>query len=105
MTEKIVYTAEERAAFRAKRDEFRSEIKALSDIQSSEKKLLRMNHENILPETVKTKYGEFIRRGQERASYLQNVCYFRAKKITKLLILYREFLGKSSEMHKGKAQN
>ena len=104
MTEKIVYTAEERAAFRAKREEFRNEIKALSDKQYSDKKLLRMNHSNIPSETVKTKYGEFKRGGKERASHLQNVCFFRANDISDLLIQYRKFLGKPSDMHKKKME-
>lgn len=102
--EKQVYTKEEREAFRAKREEFRSNIKALSAQQTEEKKLLRTNHEKLPVATCQTWCGKVEVGGVRRAAYLMTSCRDRAARISGLLDGYWTLLGHPSSEPRTKLQ-
>jgi hypothetical protein len=90
---KTKFTKEEREAFHAKREEFRKELRALTDAQIADKKLLRMPHYSLPEVTIKAKWGEYKTSGTARAAGLMATCRTRAATISGFLDAYWSLKG------------
>jgi hypothetical protein len=90
------YTKEERELFRAKREEFRTSLKALAEAQTADKKLLRLPHYSLPEVVIKSKWGDMKYSGTSRAAHLMGVCRERAAAIDSTLDAYWRFRGKTT---------